>query len=78
VTSLTTEVKTRVGHVKVDFIIILHLYREWQMERSFQTALTLFSPEVVFLLGKHSFLNKLKIYLQKKLRFPLARTPMKT
>jgi len=27
------------------------LRREWQMERAFQTALTLFDPEIVFLLG---------------------------
>lgn len=27
------------------------LRREWQMYRSFQTAITLFNPEVVFILG---------------------------
>lgn len=34
------------------------LKREWQMHRTFQTAMTLFKPEVVFILGsKKDFFN---------------------
>lgn len=39
------------------FLIVLNLkinnffYREWQMYRSFQTAMTIFKPQAVFFLG---------------------------
>lgn len=33
------------------FITCCIIYREWQMERSFQTSMTIHRPDVVFILG---------------------------
>ena len=34
------------------------VYREWQMERSFQAAMLLHDPEVVFVLGKYNIVTQ--------------------
>lgn len=32
------------------------LKREWQMNRAFQAAVTIHSPDIIFILGKHNLI----------------------